>query len=311
MTPDEMAELRRKNYNATVAWIHKPNPELMRLHVKPDVPIRPHKPGQYTSLGLGYWEPRIEGCQLETLKPGEETKVVRRAYSIGCAMLDEKGNLVPPATETGWLEFYIVLVREKEGSQAPALTPRLFLLKEGDRINMVEKITGHFTLDPVQPGETVLFLSTGTGEAPHNYMLWELLRRGHTGRILAACCVRLKQDLGYRETHAELMRRYPNYTFLSLTTREKETINQKVYIQDLITSGQLAEHLGQPLRPEKTHVYLCGNPKMIGVPQKDKETGARVYPKPLGVIEILEKMGFQADNPTVKFVGNIHFEEYW
>jgi len=28
--------------------------------------------------------------------------------------------------------------------------------------------------DPVQPGDAVLFLSTGTGEAPHNYMLWEL-----------------------------------------------------------------------------------------------------------------------------------------
>jgi ferredoxin--NADP+ reductase len=191
------------------------------------------------------------------------------------------------------------------------LTPRLFCLQEGDRINMVEKITGHFTLAPVKPGQTVLFLSTGTGEAPHNYMLWELLRRGHSGRILAACCVRYKQDLAYLAVHEELMRRYPHYTFLSLTTREKETINQKVYIQDLITSGQLAERLGQPLRPENTHVYLCGNPKMIGVPQKDKETGQRFFPKPLGVIEILEGMGFQTDNPTVKFVGNIHFEEYW
>jgi hypothetical protein len=50
---------------------------------------------------------------------------------------------------------------------------------------------------------------------------------------------------------------------------------------------------------------------MIGVPTKDKETGERIYPKPLGVIEILEKMGFKADNPTIKFTGNIHFEEYW
>ena len=42
----------------------------------------------------------------------------------------------------------------------------------------------------------MLFLATGTGEAPHNYMLWELLRRGHTGRILSACCVRYRRDLG-------------------------------------------------------------------------------------------------------------------
>ena len=96
-----------------------------------------------------------------------------------------------------------------------------------------------------------------------------------------------------------------------LQTYETDTVQHKVYIQDLMTSGQLAERLGEPLVPGKIHVYLCGNPKMIGVPTKDKETGQRTYPKPLGVIEILEKAGFQADNPTVKFHGNIHFEEYW
>ena len=76
------------------------------------------------------------------------------------------------------------------------------------------------------------------------------------------------------------MRRYPNYTYLSLTTREADTVGNKVYIQDLITSGQLEERLGQALEPERTHVYLCGNPKMIGVPEKDRVTGERVAPTP-------------------------------
>ncbi len=312
MTPEQIAELRSKHYNATVAWIDKFNPDLMRIHVKPDVPLRPHKPGQYTSLGLGAWEDRVPGCQPEPLQPGDELRLIRRAYSISCPILDEAGNLAAPAEESGWLEFYIVLVRESSNREKPpALTPRLFNLKEGDRLHMVEKISGHFTSEAVKENDSVLFLSTGTGEAPHNYMLWELLRRGHKGRILAACCVRFKQDLAYQNIHAELMRRYPNYKFLSLTTREKDTVNHKVYIQDLITSGQLADHLGAPLHPETTHVYLCGNPKMIGVPEKDKQTGARTYPQPPGVIEILEKVGFQVDNPTAKLVGNIHFEEYW
>ena len=70
------------------------------------------------------------------------------------------------------------------------------MLREGDRLFLGEKITGHFTLDPVQPDDTVVFLATGTGEAPHNYMLWELLRRGHRGRILSACCVRYRQGPG-------------------------------------------------------------------------------------------------------------------
>ena len=72
-----------------------------------------------------------------------------------------------------------------------------------------------------------------------------------------------------------------------------------------------AQAAGHALDPATTHVYLCGNPKMIGVPVKDKETGERKYPEPTGVIEVLERRGFHADNAATKFKGNIHFEEYW
>src|SRR5204863_9520099 len=115
-------------------------------------------PGQYTSIGLGYWEPRAPGCQEEHLQPGDESRLARRAYSISCPILDDAGHLADLAA-AGWLEFYIVLVRQAEKA-APVLTPRLFMLREGDRIFLSEKITGYFTLDPVQPGDTVLFLST-------------------------------------------------------------------------------------------------------------------------------------------------------
>ncbi|MCI0335341.1 MAG: ferredoxin--NADP reductase [Planctomycetes bacterium] len=309
MTPAEIAELRQKQYNATLALLKHVHEDLMIVRVRPDFPVPKHKPGQYGTLGLGHWEPRHPECQPEIDKPGEEKKLIRRAYSLGCSVLDEQGQLFDLERQD-WVEFYIVLVRES-AKGPPALTPRLFMLNEGDRIFLGEKITGHFTLDPVQPGDTVLFLSTGTGEAPHNYMLWELLRRGHTGRILAACCVRYRRDLAYMALHEELMRRHANYTYLALTTREAQNVGQKVYIQDLLTSGQLEERLGQALDPAKTHVYLCGNPNMIGVPTTDRTTGQTLYPKPLGVIEILEKRQFRMDQPSVKMKGNIHFEEYW
>ena len=79
----------------------------------------------------------------------------------------------------------------------------------------------------------------------------------------------------------------------------------------IITSGQLEEKLGQSLDPRRTHVYLCGNPNMIGVPQKNRETGERIFPQPSGVLEILEKRGFQMDQPSLKIKGNLHYEEYW
>jgi ferredoxin--NADP+ reductase len=308
MSPEECAALRQKHYNATVAALKHVHSDLVIMRVRPDFPVPLHQPGQYSTLGLGRWEPRASGCQEEVAKPGEEDKLIRRAYSLSCSVLDDAGRLLDIAAND-WVEFYIVLVRESEKGP-PALTPRLFTLKEGERIFLGEKIAGHYTLAPVKPGDTVLFLSTGTGEAPHNYMLWELLRRGHTGPILAACCVRYRRDLAYVDLHETLMARHPNYTYLSLTTREAN-VQHKVYIQDLITSGQLEERLGKPLDPATTHVFLCGNPKMIGVPTTDKATAVKVYPQPPGVIEILEKRGFQVDQPALKLKGNIHVEEYW
>jgi ferredoxin--NADP+ reductase len=308
---DFVAEARKKYYNSTLIWMREAHSDLRVMRVRSDFARPVHAPGQYCSLGLGQWEPRAEHCQEEPPpKPGQESRVVKRAYSIGCSILADDGLLFDMEHED-WLEFYVVLVRESSKEQPPALTPRLFTLKTGDRLFMGEKITGHYTLEGVQPDDTIVFLSTGTGEAPNDYMLWQLLKQNHQGRIVSACCVRYRRDLAYLEIHEKLMAQHPNYAYIPLTTREADTINRKVYIQELISSGQLEETISQVLDPERTHIYLCGNPSMIGVPVKDKATGQRTYPEPLGVVELLEKRGFHADQPNLKLRGNIHFEEYW
>jgi ferredoxin--NADP+ reductase len=309
MTSEPIDQLRQRHYNATVTHLHLVHPELMIVRVRPDKPLAPHKPGQYSTLGMGYWEPRCADCQEEQLKPGDEDKLVRRAYSISCSILD--GDRLLNRDGANWLEFYIVLVRQADATRPPALTPRLFLLEEGSRLFLGEKIAGNYTLDPVQPDDTVLFLATGTGEAPHNYMAWELLRRGHPGRIVSVCCVRYRNDLAYLATHDTLMKRYPNYRYLPLTTREKVNAGQKVYVQDFLTSGQLEERMGAALDPARTHVYLCGNPKMIGMPAVDRATGTMTFPRPAGAVEVLVGRGFALDQPHLKKKGNVHVEEYW
>jgi ferredoxin--NADP+ reductase len=310
MTPDEISDLRRRKYNATVLRLHKVHEDLLIMRVKPDFPRPAHKPGQYTVLGLGLWEPRHPGCQFESLAAGDETKLGRRSYSISCSVLDERGEL-PDIAQTDWLEFFITLVRESGKPQAPLLTPRLFMLNQGDRLIVGEKIAGHFTLDGVRPEDDVIFLGTGTGEAPHNYMLWELLRRGHKGRILAAFCVRFKKDLAYLAIHEQLMARYPNYTYVPLTTREDVPTTGKMYIQDLLLTGELERRLGAKLEPGRAHVYLCGNPKMIGIPERDQAAGQMVFPEAVGVIELLVKRGFTLEDPARKVRGEVHYEKYW
>src|SRR5260221_12421457 len=116
MTPEEIAELRRKRYNATLVYQRKPNPDLMILRVKPDFPVPDHLPGQYTSLGLGHWEPRFPGSQDEDLKPGDESRIVLRAYSISHPVLDGDGLA---ALNREWLAFYIVLGKATEPWASP------------------------------------------------------------------------------------------------------------------------------------------------------------------------------------------------
>ena len=68
-----------------------------------------------------------------------------------------------------------------------------------------------------------------------------------------------------------------------------------------------ATDFGVELDPERTHVFLCGNPAMIGLPEEvDGETR---FPEVAGVVELLTARGFTLDHRKQR--GNIHFEEYW
>jgi ferredoxin--NADP+ reductase len=152
MTPDEIDQLRAEKYNATVLRLLRVHPELLIMRVRSDFPRPAHKPGQYTVLGMGYWEPRHAGCQAEQLDPLMMPRLARRSYSISCSVVDPQGDLLD-IDGTDWLEFYIVLVRNSGKEVAPALTPRLFLLEEGSRLYIGEKIAGHYTLEGVKPDD--------------------------------------------------------------------------------------------------------------------------------------------------------------
>jgi ferredoxin--NADP+ reductase len=308
----EIEELRREHYNATVTLRRQIHDELLILRVRPDSGMPTYEAGQYTTIGLGFWEPRADGCDEEHLAETQATKLVQRAYSISSPILDEQDRPVR-ITEFGELEFYIVLIRHAE-VRVPALTPRLFALEVGARLFVGPHPKGHYTLSPVKPDDHVVFFATGTGEAPHNAMLGELLARGHRGRILNVVSVRNSRDLGYLPTHRRVESLWPNYRYVPLTTREPRNVDPehpefvgKFRLQDFLTAGRVAESLGQPFDPRTCHVFLCGNPAMVGVP-KD-EHGHRIYPQPAGMIELLERSGFQADRPGQP--GNIHFEKYW
>ena len=307
-------ELERRFYNATVIEIERLHDELAIFRVRPDRPFAAFQPGQYTVLGLGYWEPRVPRAQAEMLTEDQLTQIVRRAYSVSCPMLDARGHLVR-VNDLDYLEFYITLVLQAAPHRPPALTPRLFALSPGSRLYLGEKFKGHYTLEHIAPDCNVIFVATGTGEAPHNTMVAELLHAGHRGRIASITCTRHAADLGYLATQRQLEQRYDNYRYLPLTTREPENLDPqypgyvgKRYVQTLFASGEIRTLLGYDPRPSNCHVFLCGNPAMIGAPLATG-TGQRGESQSQGMIEVLQAAGFQSDAPHRP--GNIHFETYW
>jgi len=301
-------------YNAQVQHVRFVHDALMIVRVCPDAGIPKFQAGQYATLGLGVWEPWVahpDRSPVVVLKTGGQ--LIRRAYSISCPLLNEQGGLVA-CRDLDSLEFYINEVAHLD-DDPPRLTPRLFGLTEGSRLYLAPHMHGTYTLGPIGDADTVLLLATGTGEAPHNAMIAELLKRGHQGRILSAVCVRYRVDLGYLDVHRELERSFPNYRYLPLTTREPKNVDTgrrdyigKQYLQTLVSSGRLEEELGHSLAPDHTHVFLCGNPDMIGLPPPARK-GETSMPIPGGMVELLTSRGFQLDHPGAR--GTIHFEKYW
>jgi ferredoxin--NADP+ reductase len=304
-------QLAEHYYNATITYFDRLTDEVWIFGVKPDDGPVSFVPGTYASLGLGYWEPRCDDA-LEADIDTKWSKLVRRSYSVSTPMFTSDDYHADHGTADlarceglDDIEIYAVLVRP-EDDFVPGLTPRLALKDVGDRLFMGRKMAGRYTAEAVtDPTTPLVFLSTGTGEAPNLAMIVELLRTGHTGPIVSVVTARHWSDLVYHDKNLALAKRFANYTHLAIPTREPDV--EKRYIQDVVRTEFTPERLGVELDPAKVHVFVCGNPDMIGLP--DESGDEPVYPETTGVVELLVERGFKLDKR--RDPGNIHFEEFW
>ncbi len=295
--------LAEKRYNATLIDF-KPITEYLGIfHIKPDFSIPEFKAGQFATLGLGSWENRLPGAQ-EELKV-KENFLGRRAYSISTPMFTEDGNIADPAN-LPFLEFYVTLVVDgKDEEHAPFLTPRLFNLEVGDRLSMVPKISGHYVLEDIKVNDDIIFLATGTGQAPHNTMACELLRQGHKGKIILVECNRTSDMFAYSDKLKLLSEKFSNVFYKCLMTREGES---PMRIQPYLEKGLLEQEFDLNINKENTKVFLCGNPAMIGIPKFEGD-----YPKfeeKGGVVELLVNK-YHMKIHHGHSPGEIYYEKYW
>lgn len=263
--------------NATVTKRVDMHSSLMIIRVVPDDELFPFEDGQYTVLGMHGSAPRSEYSDPEEMEVPEE-KMVKRAYSISSSSLQGE-----------YIEFYISLVRSGQ------LTPRLFQLKEGERVFLGHKATGHFTLDQVIPGNDLLMISTGTGLAPFVAMVKTELRAEDARRLIVVHGARHAWDLGYRSEFEMMDRKSDRLIYIPTITRaEKDTTwNGHIGRVNTVIEERLVEkRIGGEIEPAKMSVFLCGNPDMV-----DQMESA-----------MLEK-GFQSHSK--KEQGTLHVEKYW
>lgn len=258
------------------------NSETMILRVRPDGWDLPdYTPGQFVVLGLPGRAPRIASPMADIeVQSLPSDKLIKRAYSI--ASSSQKKHQ--------YLEFYITLIR------SGSLTPRLFALKEGDRIHMGKKTSGIFTLDDTPEHVNLALMGTGTGLAPYMSMIRTFLKKKTNRRFTIIHGARHSWDLGYRLELSMLARLVDHFDYIPVISRPtEETIpwaGETGHVQDVWKRGVVAEGWGIKPTPENTNIFLCGNPGMIDT-----------------ALEILAAEGFK--EKTRKKPGEVHVERWW
>lgn len=194
-----------------------------------DAPIGEFKAGQYTKLALDVDDQRIG-----------------RPYSLVNAPHERP------------LEVYF-----NEVPEGP-LTPRLSDLSPGDPLWVSAKAGGIFTLDSVQPAETLWLIATGTALGVYLSILgtpdpWERF-----GQVILVHGTRTVPELTYAETIAAVAECHgAQFTYVPVVSREEHPPALKGRITDLILSGALESRASATIAHDSSHVMLCGNSAMI------------------------------------------------
>jgi ferredoxin--NADP+ reductase len=238
------------SYNAILQQKIEVAPGLCIFRVAPlnwDLPQ--FSPGQYCPLGL---EPAAKRVPYSV--PEEKTcppdQLIKRPYSIASS-----------SSQDNYLEFYIKMVENG------ALTPRLFALKNGDKLWMREKVFGMFTLDDIPEDKNVIFFATGTGLSPYMSMLRSHLTTD-THRKWAVVHGALNSwDLGYRDELIMMQRFCPEMKYIPIISepsKEPTPWHGEVGFLDQVWKTKLVDKIwGEEVTPENTMVFLCGHPLMV------------------------------------------------
>ena len=219
-----------ERYNARVVERRDETETLAYFKLRFDGEPVPFDPGQYMTIGVF-----------------ADDKLWQRPYSVASA----------PSDAADGYEFYVRLV------PIIRFTTLLWRLQEGQQMRMTGP-KGRFMLEP-DDKRTHLFVSTGTGIAPFISMIRETMAQKKPRRTVVLHGVSYADELGYRDV-LEAWERDGTYPvrYVPTVSRPSDPRNAgwsgRVGRVEAVI-GDVCKDLG--LRPDRTVVYICGNPEMI------------------------------------------------
>jgi ferredoxin/flavodoxin---NADP+ reductase len=223
-------EPSHESYNATLVAREDDTADLAYFWVRFDGEPTPFEPGQYMTTGVV-----VDG------------KMLQRPYSVASS----------PRTAGDGYEFYVRLV------PVIRFTTALWRLPLGHRMRMIGP-KGRFLLEP-NDDRTHLFVSTGTGIAPFISMMRTMLIDGAPRKVVMLNGVSYQHDLGYVPLLEQWQAdgSYP-VTYVPTVSRPNDPANAGWTGRTGRVEGVVLDVVRElRLRPEKTVVYICGNPDMI------------------------------------------------
>ncbi len=218
-------------YNATLVRREDQSDELGSFWVRLDGDPVAFVPGQYLTIGVV-----VDG------------KLLQRPYSVASA---------PQDGGTEGYELYVRLV------PVIRFTTALWRIPIGHRLRLIGP-KGKFLLEP-DDDRTHLYVSTGTGIAPFISMIRDTLLRGDPRKTVVLHGCSYEDELGYRD-YLETLERDGTYpvTYVPTISRPDSPRNtgwtgRTGRVEAIVST--VCKDLG--LRPNRTVVYICGNPEMI------------------------------------------------
>ena len=232
-------------YNATLVRRVDLTDDLASFWVRFDGDPTPFESGQYMTTGV--------------ITDG---RMLQRPYSVASA---------PSVAGTEGYEFFVRLV------PIIRFTTAMWRLPIGHRMRMIGP-KGKFMLEP-DDTRTHLYVSTGTGIAPFISMIRETMAQGQPRRTVLLNGCSFQDELGYR-AELEAWEQDPAYrlSYVPSISRPNDPRNAG-WGGHVGRAEQVIDDVCKEfgLRPDRTVVYICGNPDMIL--NVERQLMAREFPE--------------------------------